>query len=198
MRGTLLICVLAGGALFTGCGRQAQREATALCQVLEKSQPGYNNANAMERDLVASTRGWTESIMTGGAGRGDELAQNAGVAKELAHSADLISTVLGELRKAAYDQAIQKEDVQAVRSTINAQISKRQKFLSDIRAVLMETATQFEGLGQSRAYKGDSYPAGIDRLSQLLQSYHSPEDAVRQALETLRGNYGIKGTAGGV
>jgi ABC-type transporter Mla subunit MlaD len=198
MRSTLLICLLASTPLFTGCGKEAHREAVALCQVLEKHQPDYNTANGMERDLVVSTRGWTDTIMANGAGKGAEIAQNAGVAKELAHSADVISTSLGELRKAVYDQPLQKEELQAVRTTINAQISKRQKFLSEMRTVLTDTAAQFEALGQSRAYKGDSYPAGIDKLNQLLQSYHSPEDAVRQAVESLKADYGISGAAGGV
>jgi len=198
MRNTLLICLLASAPIFTGCGRETHREAVALCQVLEKNQPNYNTANGMERDLVASTRGWTETIMTAGAGKGAELTQNAAVAKELAKSADLISTSLGELRKTVYDQDIQKEELQTVRTTINAQISKRQKFLSEIRVVLLETADQFDGLAQSRAYKGDTYPAGIDKLSHMLQSYHSPEDAVRQAIESLKSDYGIKGSAGRV
>jgi len=198
MRTTLLICVLASTPLFTGCGKEAHREAAALCQVLERSQPVYNNANGMERDLVTSTRSWTDTIMTNGGGRGAEIAQNAGVARELARSADLISTQLGELRKTVYDQPLKKEELQTVRTAINAQITKRQKFLSEIRIVLMDTGAQFEALGQSRSYKGDSYPAGIDKLSQLLQSYHSPEDAVRQAVESLKADYGISGAAGGV
>jgi len=198
MRNTLLICLLASTPIFTGCGKETHREAVALCQVLEKNQPNYNTANGMERDLVASTRGWTETITTAGAGKGAELTQNAAVAKELAKSADLISTSLGELRKSVYDQEIKKEELQTVRTTINAQISKRQKFLSELRAVLDETSVQFDGLAQSRAYKGDTYPAGIDKLTRLLQSYHSPEDAVRQAVESLKTDYDIKGAAGGV
>lgn len=196
MRSLVIVCVL--GAALCGCGRQAHREAGALCQVLERNQPGYNNANGMERDLVTSTRQWTDSIMTGGAGHGAQLAQNAEVAKQLAHSADTISTQLGELRKTLYDQTMQTEELQTVRTTINAQISKRQKFLQEIRGVLDDTAAQFVTLGESRAYKGDSYPAGIDKLAAMLQSYHSPEDAVRQALESLKADYGITGAAGGV
>lgn len=198
MRCTLLICLFATAPLFTGCGKEVHREAVALYQVLESNQPSYNSSNGMERDLVASTRGWTETIMTNGAGHGSELTQNAGVAKELARSADLISTRLGELRKALYDQEIKKEDLQTVRTTVNAQISKRQNFLREIRTVLQDTATQFEGLGQSRAYKGDTYPPGIDRLAALLQSYHSPEDAVKQAVESLKADYGVTAPAGGV
>lgn len=198
MRSLLLVCLLGSATLFTGCGKEARREATALCQVLEKNQSSYLTANGMERDLVASTRGWTETIMTKGAGHGPELLQNAGVAKELAHSADLISTELGQLRQAVYDQQIKKEEIQNVRINLNGQISKRQRFLQDLRAILQETAGQFQDLSQSRSYKGDSYPAGIDRLGQLLQSYHSPEDAVRQAVETLKSDYGAAGAGGGV
>ncbi|MDR3702210.1 MAG: hypothetical protein P4L56_21365 [Candidatus Sulfopaludibacter sp.] len=189
---------MATAPLFTGCGKEAHREAVALCQVLEHNQPSYNSSNGMERDLVTSTRSWTETIMTNGAGHGSGLTQNAGVAKELAGSADLISTRLGELRKALYDQELKKEELQTVRTTLNAQISKRQKFLGEIRTVLQDTATQFEGLSQTRAYKGDTYPPGIDRLAALLQGYHSPEDAVKQAVESLKADYGIGGASGGV
>ncbi|HWC97096.1 MAG TPA: hypothetical protein VG456_10110 [Candidatus Sulfopaludibacter sp.] len=198
MRNTLLICLLASTPIFTGCGRETHREAVALCQTLEKNQPNYNTANGMERDLVASTRSWTETIMTAGGGHGAELTQNGGVARELAKSADLISTQLGELRKVVYDQQLQKEELQTVRTTINAQISKRQKFLQELRTALQQTAEQFDALAQSRAYKGDTYPPGIDRVSQIVQSYHTPEDAVRQAVESLKPDYGITGTAGGV
>jgi ABC-type transporter Mla subunit MlaD len=193
-----LVVLAACAAMFIGCGRQAHREAEALCQALERNQPGYGTANSMERDLVTSTRQWTETIMSSGAGHGPELAQNAAVSRELAHSADVISTELGELRKTLYDQGMKTEALQGIRTTINAQISKRQKFLQEIRGVLQDTAAQFEALGQSRQYKGDSYPAGIDRLSALLQSYHSPEDALRQAVDSLKADYGISGAAGGV
>ena len=198
MRCTLPVCLSISAVILTGCGREAHREAVALCQVLEQNQSAYTNANGMERDLVASSRNWTETIMAKGGGHGVELTGNAAVAKELARSADMISTQLGELRKTVYDQPLQKEELQSVRTAINAQISKRQKFLQEIRVVLQETATQFEGLGETRAYKGDTYPVGIDRLAALLQGYHSPEDAVRQAVESLRNNYGISGTSGGI
>jgi ABC-type transporter Mla subunit MlaD len=198
MRCTLLICLLACTTLFTGCGRETRREAGALCQVLERSQPGYTNTNGMELDLVVSTRSWTDTITTSGAGHGAEVAQNASVARELARSAELISTQLGQLRKALNDQPLQKEELQAIRATITAQVSRRQRFLQEIRAVLQDAAEQFEALAASRSYKGDTYPPGIDRLSQLLQGYHSPEDAVRLAVESLKSDYGISGAAGGV
>lgn len=198
MRYALLICLLACTTLFTGCGRETHREAVALCQVLERGRLDYTTANGMERDLVVSTRSWTDTIVTSGAGHGAEVMQNAGVAKELARSADLISTQLGGLRKAMNDQPLQKEELQAIRATINAQISRRQRFLQEIRAILQDIGAQFETLSQSQAYKGDTYPPGIDRLSQLLQGYHSPEDAVRLAVESLKADYGIGAAAGGV
>lgn len=197
MRSTLIVWI-AACIVLCGCGRQAHREAGALCQVLVKNQAAYGTANGMERDLVKSTRQWTETMMTGGAGKGLQIAENAGVAKELAHSADIISIQLGELRKTLYDQTVQTEELQAIRSTINTQISKRQKFLQEIRGVLDQTAVQFVALGETRAYKGDSYPAGIDRLVALLQSYHSPEDAVGQAVDSLKADYGVTCAAGEV
>jgi ABC-type transporter Mla subunit MlaD len=102
------------------------------------------------------------------------------------------------LRKAVYDQQLQKEELQTLRTAINGQISKRQKFLQELRTALQQTAEQFDALAQSRAYRGDTYPPGIDRVSQLVQSYHSPEDAVRQAVESLKSDFGITETAGGV
>ncbi len=198
MRWTLLICLTAISPWLTGCGKEARRDATSLCQVLDKNQSAYQISNGMERDLVASARGWVETITTGGAGRGAELSQNAGIARELGHSADLISTQLGELRKAMYDQQLKSEEIQAVRTTVNEQISKRQRFLQEFRIVLQDAAAQFDGFSQSRAYKGDSYPAAIDRLAQVLQAYHSPEDAVREAIQGLKTGYGITLTGGGV
>jgi len=198
MRNILLFCLLASITFFTGCGKQAHREAGVLYQVLERNQPAYNSSNGMERDLVASTRTWTENIMTSGAGHGAELTQSAVVARELAHSADLISTQLGELRKIMYDQILKTDDLQAVRSQINIQISKRQQFLQRLRIVLDGTAGEFENLAQSRSYRGDTYPAGIDQIGQLLQTYHSPEDVVRQTMESLKSDYGISGANGGV
>ncbi len=198
MRNILLFGLLASITFFMGCGKQAHREAGVLYQILERNRPAYNNSNGMERDLVASTRTWAEGITTSGAGHGPELGQSATVAKELAHSADVISTQLGELRKVMYDQTLNTEELQAMRSQINTQISKRQQFLQQLRIVLEQTTGEFENLAQSRSYRGDTYPAGIDRIGQLLQTYHSPEDVVRQTMESLKSTYGIAGGPGGV
>jgi hypothetical protein len=198
MRSTLSLCLLATGLLFTGCGKQAHRDAVALGEILEKNQSGYNNSNGMERDLIAGTRAWTETIMTRGAGRGLELTQNARVAQQLAKSADLISAQLGEFRKSLYDQPLQQETLQTMRTAINAQITKRQKFLQEIRIVLVDTETQFRELTVRLTYRGDTYSVGIDRLAELVQPYHYPEDIVLHTLQSLRLDYGIFGTSEGI
>jgi len=193
-----LLIVLSAAAFLASCGRETHREAVVLSQTIEHTQPAYRSAGGMERDLISSTRGWVETIQGNGAGHGAEIAQNAAVAGELAHSADVISTQLGEIRKSLYDQTLQKDDLQAIRTTINAQITQRQKLLQQLRLVLTDTAAQFRALAESRTYKGDSYPAGIDRLGQILQAYHSPEDALRQALGRLKEDFGITSSYGGV
>src|SRR5579871_2631098 len=78
--------LLAGAALFTGCGKQERIEAVQFAKVLTEKKPDFAAADAIEKDLVKSARAWCAGITTNGAGRGAELDQNAAVAAELAKS----------------------------------------------------------------------------------------------------------------
>jgi hypothetical protein len=178
--------------VLCGCGGAAHREGVALSKTLVQGQQDFAAANATEKDLETAARGWTEAIITGGAGKGAQLTQNAAVAADLAKSADSISTRLGLLRKAVYEEALQKEFTQGVRANLITQITRRQRTLQDLRTALTESAAQFQELSQTRSYKGDSYPTAIDTLNQMLQSYKAPADIVGQALASLKEEYGIK------
>ena len=182
---------VAAAVVLCGCGGEARREAVGLGKILSQDRAGFAAANAQEKDLVTATRGWTEAIVSGGAGTGQQLAQNASVASDLAKSAEGISAQLGQMRQAIYDQALQQEFPQSVRSTLITGLTKRQRLLQDLRAALAESAAQFNELRQMRDYKGDSYPTAIDKLSRILQGYTGPTDVIGDALGSLKEKYGL-------
>jgi hypothetical protein len=188
----LRYCWLLGAVLVvTGCGKQERREATSLCTVLSQKRADLAAINALEKELVGSTRAWYEGIINNGAGQGKGLEENAASAKTLAQSAALVSTQLGQVRQAIYDQPLKEEYPQGVRSTLINQLMKRQRMLQEVQVALDACAANFAEFAQSRAYKGDTYPAGIDKLNSLLGGYTVPEDAVGKAIDDLKAKYTI-------
>jgi len=185
-------CLAAAIVLSSGCGKEERREAVGFYKVLSEKRAGFAETNGLEKDFMGSVRGWCESITANGAGRGDQLNQNASVARDLAKSAETISAQIGLVRQAVYNQAIHQEYSQSVRDALIGQLTKRQRFLQEVRAALDDSAAGFEALGQSRAYKGDSYPPSIDKLTAVAQSYHAPSDSVAEAVTALAAKYSIK------
>jgi hypothetical protein len=181
--------LLAAVLVWTGCGKEERREATSLCKVLSQKQADLAATNGLEKDLVASTRAWYEGIINNGAGAGKGLEDNAASAKTLSQSAALVSTQLGQVRQAIYDQPLKQEYPQGVRDTVINQLMKRQRTLQEVRAALDACAANFVEFEHSRAYKGDTYPAGIDKLNSLLSGYTGPEDAVGKATQDLKSKY---------
>jgi hypothetical protein len=185
-------CVLAAVLVWTGCGGAERKEAVTLCKVLTQKKTDFAATNALEKDLLESTRSWSESIIAAGSGHGKDLSGNADSAKELAQSASLVSTQLGQLRQSLYDQPLQKENLQAIRGKLLSQIQKRQAMLQDVRAALQGAAANFLEFEQSRAYTGDTYPGGIDKLNAMLGGYKGPEDLLGKAIAELKATYKIQ------
>jgi hypothetical protein len=187
--------ILCGGLvvlLFTvGCGKEEQRQAQGLYQALADKSADFAQSNAMEKDLLASMRSWCAGIVAGGGGRGAALGQNATVAQDLAKSVASVSAQVGQVRQAIYDLPIQKDFPLGVRSGLIAEFTRRQRGLQELRSTLQDTAAGFEAFQHSRDYKGDSYPAGIDKLNQLLQRYKDPGNSVADAMAELDGKYGF-------
>ena len=162
-------CLLAAVALFAGCGKEERMEAVRFSKTLQQKSADFAKANAMEKDFLASARSWCESIMADGSGRGDQLKQNMAVAKDLAKSAAFISTQVGAVRQAVYDEPIKQEYPQSIRVNLITQLTKRQRFLQEARALLDDSGPGFLELGLGRDYKGDSYPDSIPKLNVLLE-----------------------------
>ena len=177
--------------LWTGCGKEERREATTFYKVLTQKQADVAATNALEKDLLGSTRSWVESIINSGSGHGKQLEENAASAKALSQSAALVATQLGQFRQAIYDLPLKQEYVQGLRSTLINQILKRQKTLQEVRMALDGSATNFLEFARSRSYTGDTYPAGIDKLNGMLSNYVGPEDSVAKAIEDLKTKYQI-------
>ena len=184
--------LLAAVALFSGCGREERTEAVRLCKTLQQKSADFASANAMEKEFLASARSWCGSIVENGAGRGDQLSQNAAVAKDLAKSAALISTQVGAVRQAVYDEPIKQEYTQSIRLNLITQLTKRQRSLQEVRALLDDSAPGFLDLGLTKDYKGDAYPGGIPKLNAMLEGYHSPEDLVGDAIQSLKTKYDLQ------
>lgn len=102
-----------------------------------------------------------------------------------------MSAQLGQLRQALNDQPLKQENIQAVRGNLMKQLMARQRMLQDVRTALQSSASDFTGFAQSRAYNGDSYPAGIDKLNSMLGTYKGPDDVIARALEELKSKYQI-------
>ena len=184
--------ILAAALVWSGCGRAERKEAVTFCKVLTQKQADFAATNAMEKDVLGNTRMWCEGITVNGAGPGKDLGENADSAKSLAQSAGLVSTQLGQLRQSLYDQPLQKENLQTIRANLLSQIMKRQKMLQDVRTALDGAAANFLEFQQSRAYTGDTYPAGIDKLSSMLGGYTGPEDLLGKAIADLKATYKIQ------
>ena len=189
-----LFCLLAAAAvlLSSGCGKQERLEAGQLHKELTQKKAGFAAANVQEKDFISGLRGWCGSITTNGAGKGPQLDQNAAVAQDLAKSAAAVSAQVGQVRQAVYDLPVQKEFIKGIRNGLITELTRRQRLLQEIRSALQESATSFDGFRQSREYKGDTYPAGIDKLNRILQSYKEPPDAVGEALSALATKYNLQ------
>jgi hypothetical protein len=184
--------LLAALALFSGCGKEERIEAVRFSKTLQQKSADFAKANAMEQDFLASARSWCDSIIANGAGRGDQLNQNAAVAKDMAKSAAFISTQVGLVRQAVYDEPIKQEYAQSIRLNLITQLTKRQRSLQEARTLLDESAPSFLDLRLNRDYKGDSYPDSITKLNAVLTAYKSPEDVVAEAIKSLKTKYDIQ------
>jgi len=183
--------LLAAVAFITGCGKQDRTEAVQFAKALTEKKANFASANTIEKDFVSSARAWCGGITANGAGRGVELNQNAAVAAELAKSAVAISSQLSQVRQAIDGQHLNEEYPRNVRNVLTTQLTKRQRLLQDMRALLEQSAPQFLEYRRSRAYVGDTFPDGVGKLDALLRAYKAPEDALGIALAALQAKYGL-------
>jgi hypothetical protein len=187
----VLCLLLAAVACVTGCGKQERNEAVQLAKVLNAKKADYASSNTTEKDFVNSARAWCAGITTNGAGRGAELDQNSAVATEIAKSAVAVSTQLSQVRQVVDDQPLKEQFPRDVRNTLITQLTKRQRTLQDVRALLEQAAPQFLEYRKMKTYTGDTYPDGIGKLNSMLGTYKEPEDAIGTALTALKTKYGL-------
>jgi len=180
---------LAAIACITGCGKQERIEAVQFAKVLTEQKANFTSATTIEKEFVSNARVWCGDITANGAGRGATLDQNAAVAAELAKTAVAISAQLSQLRHAIDGQPLKEEYPRQVRDELTTQLTRRQRLLQDMRALLEPSATQFLDYKHSKGYVGDTYPDGIDKLNALLGAYKPPDDALGAALAALQAKY---------
>jgi hypothetical protein len=184
--------LLAGAAvLLAGCGKEERSEAVRLSKILTQKQADFVAANKTEEALVASARGWSAGIVANGGGRGAALDENAKAATDMAQAAVTASSSLSQVRMAIYDQPLKHEYTQSVRTGLITEITRRQRMLQDMRALLQQSAQDFTAYKQSKTYKGDEYPGGVGKLDAMLQAYKAPDDAVASALAGLKSKYNL-------
>jgi hypothetical protein len=176
---------------LAGCGKQARNEAVQLAKALTAKKADYASSNAIEKDFVSSARAWCGGIVTNGAGRGAELDQNASVAAQIAKSAVAVSAQLGQVREVLDGQPLKEEFPRDVRNTLITQLTKRQRVLQDMRALLEQAAPQFLDYKKVKTYSGDTYPDSIGKLNAMLDTYQEPEDAIATALGALKAKYDL-------
>jgi len=178
--------------MASGCGGHERMEALQLAKVLKEQASNFSAANATERDLVNNARSWCGGITSNGSGKGAELDQNAVVATELAKSAVAASGQLGKVRQAIDGLNLTEEFPQHVRDQLITQLTKRQRTLQDVRALLDASEPQFHEYQKMKAYAGDSYPDGVSKLDALMHAYKPPDDALGAALSDLQSKYSFK------
>jgi phage terminase large subunit GpA-like protein len=181
---------LAAVASITGCGKQERMEAVQFAKALRGTTANFSSANTIEKDFVSNARAWCGGITANGAGRGIELDQNAAVAAELAKYTLAVSSQLSQVRQAIDRQLLKEEYPREVRDDLTTQLTKRQRSLQNMRAVLEQSATEFQQLRHT-TYAADTYPDGVGKLDALLRGYIPPDDAVGTALAALREKYGL-------
>ena len=185
-------CVLAAIAGISGCGKQERLEGLQLAKALQGQKANFASANSVEKDFAGNARTWCGSITANGAGRGAELDQNSLVAAQLAKSAVTVSGQLSPLRQAIDGVNLTEEFPQHVRNQLTTQLTKRQRSLQDMRALLEQSAPQFLEYKKIKNYAGDTYPDGVGKLDPLMRAYMPPEDALGNALAALQEKYGFK------
>ena len=181
--------LLAAIAFLGGCGKQERSEAVQFAKVLKETKSTFVSADTTERDLISSARAWCGGITANGGGRGVELDQNAAVAAELAKSASGISSQFSQVRQAIDGPVLTEDYPRSVRSELISQLTRRQRQLQEMRALLQQAGPQFLEFRQSRAYVGDTYPDGVGKLDALLRAYQAPDDALGAALANLQAKY---------
>jgi len=184
--------LMAAAVCLAGCGKQERNEAVQLAKALGAKKAEYASASAIEKDFVASATAWCAGITTNGAGHGAELDQNAAVASSIAKSAVAVSAQLGQVRQVAEDQPLKEEFPRDVRNALITQLTKRQRMLQDLRALLELAAPQFLEYRNNKSYAGDTYPDAIAKLNAMLGAYKEPEDALATALGALKEKYSLK------
>jgi hypothetical protein len=98
---------------------------------------------------------------------------------------------LGQVRQVLDDQPLKEEFTRDVRNTLITELTKRQRSLQDMRALLEESAPQFLEYKKIKTYVGDTYPDGIAKLNAMLGNYKEPEDAIATALGALKAKYSL-------
>jgi hypothetical protein len=186
------VCMLPLALLSFGCGRAERKEAVTFGQLLAREMAAYASTNDLEKDAFMSTRAWCEGITQNGSGKGAALKENADSATSLANFLSLVSNQLGQIRQAIRDLPLHQEKIQDLRGKLTSQILQHQKMLQGVRATLEGAAQNFLDSANSRAYTGDTYPAGIDRLSSVLGSYTRPEDLLGKTMEQLKSAYKLQ------
>uniref|UniRef100_Q01VX2 Lipoprotein n=1 Tax=Solibacter usitatus (strain Ellin6076) TaxID=234267 RepID=Q01VX2_SOLUE len=178
--------------LLVGCGKEERTEASQFSKTLTAKQANFASANTLEKSFIASARDWCGGITANGAGKGQALDQNAAVAAELAKNAVAIGAELSQVRQAVDDLALKSEFPQGVRATLATQLTKRQRYLQEMRALLEQAGPEFLTYKANKSYAGDLFPGSLNKLEAMLERYAIPNDDVGNALTALKAKYELK------
>jgi hypothetical protein len=178
--------------VLVGCGKEERTEASQFSKVLTAKQANFANANTLEKSFISSARDWCGGITANGSGKGAALDQNAAVAAQLAKNAVAIGAELSQVRQAVDDLPLKSEFPQGVRATLATQLTKRQRYLQEMRALLEQAGPEFLTYKANKTYAGDLFPGGLSKLEAMLDRYAIPNDDVGTALTALKTKYELK------
>ena len=178
--------------LLAGCGKEERTEASQFSKILTAKQANFASANTLEKSFISSARDWCSGITANGSGKGEALDQNAAVAAQLAKDAVAIGAELSQIRQAVDDLTLKSEFPQGVRAALATQLTKRQRYLQEMRALLEQAGPEFLTYKANKSYAGDLFPGSLNKLEAMLDRYAIPKDDVGTALTALKTKYELK------
>jgi hypothetical protein len=180
--------------LVSACGRQEKTEGVQLAKALNEKKTAFAKICAEENLVVDQVRKWSSDIVSNGAGKGPQLEQNALTALELSKNAVNVGNELSTLRQSISNIPLTTEEPGTIRANVMGEFSKRQRYLHELKTLLENSAPGFRQLAEQKSYKGDSFPAGLDKLNGMVTGYNVREGTLDEAVASLKEKFEIADT----
>jgi hypothetical protein len=175
--------------LLAACGGARHDEAVRFSKTLIAQKTAFAAANAAEQQFLDQARAYCSDIVAKGAGKAADVEQKAVGAVALAQASLTPVNQLSQVRKAINDISLLQEFNGSVRGGLIDEISKRQRFLQEVKTQFENAALQLRTLAGRSDYTADSFPDEIRQLNDLLLGYRVREGTLDEAIKTVIEEY---------